>query len=409
MFINRSSREINLRVVLFGPSFAGKGETLGYLYRGLPEAAKGRLISVDSGSERTLFFDFSPPGLGEIRGFRVRLHLYALSGEVRYLASPELILKGVDGVVFVADSQRERLETNVYWRAELDRCLRAQGRDPASVPLVFQLNKHRLSNAASQSELSAALGAMDHPILSTDALSGEGVFDVLKAITRQLLLALKDDRLHEVRFTPEESRQAADFMARARLVGHYGEHFGDTLAEYEAALPWPDGRRVIVVAHGPAEGRPYWTYATAGLSLKAQPAGGPQPQLELLAYAQEQNQRVADVLIAVAQQIAGSGEDEAPYKIYDTLDLEGLSLIHSTFVLAPAPEAPDLLEFPAPHKNPANIRFTVAAGAEPVTFVALVPVSPAELAEANALGTPALLEKQQAQGRARTAGWQANS
>lgn len=150
MFINRSSREINLRVVLFGPSYAGKGTTLRSLYERLPEPARGRLLSVDSGTEHTLFFDFSPPGLGEIRGFRVRLHLYALSGEIAYLASAELVLKNVDGVIFVADSQPERLETNVYWRAELDRCLRAQGRDPASVPLVFQLNKGDLGSAEAE-------------------------------------------------------------------------------------------------------------------------------------------------------------------------------------------------------------------------------------------------------------------
>ena len=405
MFINRSSREINLRILLFGPSYAGKGTTLRSIYQGLPEGAKGQLFSVDSGTERTLFFDFSPPGLGEIRGFRIRLHLYALSGEIAYQASAELILKNVDGVIFVADSQRERREENVYWRAELERCLRAQGRDPASVPLVFELNKHELSDAASQAELSAALGAQPYPSRSTNARSGEGVFDVLKAMTRALLLALKDERLSEVVLGPEESREALEFMARARLVGHYGEHLGETLAEYEAAVALPDGRRVIVVEHGPQEGRPFWTYATAGLSLRPQPAGGREPQLELLAYSPERSQGVADALIAVAHQIACSGAEEPPYQRHDTLDLEGLPLIHTSFVLAPAPETTDLLEFPAPQKNPENIRFTVAAGSEPVTFLQLLPVSAAELAEANAGGTPALLAKHRAQGRARSSGW----
>lgn len=224
-------------------------------------------------------------------------------------------------------------------------------------------------------------------------------------LTRELLVALKEERLSEVVLSPEQSREALEFMARARLVGHYGEHFGETLAEYDAATPLPEGWRVIVVEHGPQEGRPYWTYATAGLSLRPQPAGGRQPQLELLAYSVERDQAVADALIAVAHQIARSGPEEAPYQCHDTLDLEGLSLIHSSFVLAPAPETDDLLEFPAPQKYPENIRFTVAAGPGPVSFVQLLPVSSAELEEANARGTPALLDRHRVEGRARTTGW----
>ncbi len=404
MFINRSSREINLRVVYFGPSLAGKGQALRSIYDRLAPDSRGRLVTVEAAGDRTVYFDFSPANLGEIRGFRVRLHVYALTGPVHSAASPELILRGVDGVVMVADAQRARLDANIMWYEHLAQCLGQHGRALRDVPHVVQLNKSDLAGVSDADELRAALKLPEEvPIIAADAVRGAGVFDVLKTITKALLLALRDDRLQEAVLDDNARRDAGEFMARARVVGHYGEHLGETLAEYDAATTPPGVQRVIVVEHGPTGQRPYWTYATAGLSLRAQPAGGPEAHLELLAYAPRREQRVADVLMAIVQQILTSAPQEAAYKTFDTIDLRGLPLLHQTFVLAPPPESPALLTFPSEHAD--DLRYSAVVGDVRVSFVHVRPVSARELDEANRAGTPQLLARHQAAGEAACAGW----
>lgn len=404
MFINRSTRELNLRVVYFGPSLAGKGRALRYIYDRLGPDSRGRLVTVEAVGDRTVFFDFSPASLGEIHGFRVRLHLYALTGLVHAAASPELILRGVDGVVMVADAQRARLEANVQSYALLTQSLGKHGRALRDVPHVVQLNKADLAGRLDPGELRAALELPEEvPIIAADAVRGAGVFEALKSITKALLLALRDDRLQEAVIDDDARREAAEFMARARVVGHYGEHLGETLAEYDAASTPPSAPRVIVVEHAPTTQRPYWTYATAGLSLRAQPAGGREPHLELLAYAPRRDQRVADVLMAIAQQILNSAPEDAAYKTFDTIDLTGLPLLHATFVLAPPPESAALLTFPSAHAD--DLRYSAVVGDVRVSFLHVRPVSARELDEANRAGTPQLLARLQAAGEAACAGW----
>src|SRR6186713_1987469 len=139
-FINYSSREINCKIVYYGPGLCGKTTNLQFIYNKTNAETKGKLISLSTETDRTLFFDFLPLSLGEIRGFKTRFHLYTVPGQVFYDASRKLILKGVDGVVFVADSQEARMEANVESIRNLDKNLKEQGYDMRQVPYVLQYN-----------------------------------------------------------------------------------------------------------------------------------------------------------------------------------------------------------------------------------------------------------------------------
>src|SRR6201991_2833977 len=152
-FINYMAREINCKIVYYGPGLCGKTTNLQYIYERTNPEAKGKMISLATETDRTLFFDFLPLALGEIRGFKTRFHLYTVPGQVFYDASRKLILKGVDGVVFVADSQEARLEANVESIRNLDKNLKEQGYDIATIPYVVQYNKRDLPNAIPLPEL----------------------------------------------------------------------------------------------------------------------------------------------------------------------------------------------------------------------------------------------------------------
>ncbi|MEZ4272867.1 MAG: ADP-ribosylation factor-like protein [Myxococcota bacterium] len=190
-FINYSSREINCKIVFYGPGLCGKTTNLQYVYNKTNPEAKGKMISLATETERTLFFDFLPLSLGEIRGFKTRFHLYTVPGQVFYDASRKLILKGVDGVVFVADSQVERMEANQESMDNLRTNLAEQGYDLDKIPFVVQYNKQDLPNVASVEELRALLNPRQVPDFSASATNGDGVFDTLKAIAKLVLIELK--------------------------------------------------------------------------------------------------------------------------------------------------------------------------------------------------------------------------
>jgi signal recognition particle receptor subunit beta len=191
-FINYSAREINCKLVYYGPGLCGKTTNLKYIYEKTAADAKGKMISLATETERTLFFDFLPLALGEIRGFKTRFHLYTVPGQVFYDASRKLILKGVDGVVFVADSQEERFEANIESLENLKANLREQGYDFDKIPLVLQYNKRDLPNAVSVDELKNALNPTGKiPDFEAAAQSGKGVFETLKALARLVLQELK--------------------------------------------------------------------------------------------------------------------------------------------------------------------------------------------------------------------------
>ena len=191
-FINYSSREINCKLVYYGPGLCGKTTNLQYIYQKTSPDAKGKMISLATETERTLFFDFLPLALGQIRGFKTRFHLYTVPGQVFYDASRKLILKGVDGVVFVADSQEERFEANVESLENLKSNLREQGYDYDKIPIVIQYNKRDLPNAVPVESLRESLNPTGKlPDFEAAAQSGKGVFETLKALARLVLQELK--------------------------------------------------------------------------------------------------------------------------------------------------------------------------------------------------------------------------
>ena len=190
-FINYSSREINCKIVYYGPGLCGKTTNLQYVYAKTNPDAKGKMISLATETERTLFFDFLPLSLGEIRGFKTRFHLYTVPGQVFYDASRKLILKGVDGVVFVADSQIERMEANLESVENLRVNLQEQGYDLDKIPYVVQYNKRDLPNVATIEELRRLLNPSSVPEYQAVAPTGVGVFDTLKAVAKLVLTELK--------------------------------------------------------------------------------------------------------------------------------------------------------------------------------------------------------------------------
>jgi signal recognition particle receptor subunit beta len=192
-FINYASREINCKIVYYGPGLGGKTTNLQYIYDSTAAQAKGKLISLATETDRTLFFDFLPLDLGTVRGFKTRFHLYTVPGQVFYDASRKLILKGVDGMVFVADSQRERMDANVESLFNLELNLKQHGYDLMKVPYVLQLNKRDLPNIVSAAELTAELRRKGEPVFEGVANRGVGVFDTLKAVAKQVLLELRKD------------------------------------------------------------------------------------------------------------------------------------------------------------------------------------------------------------------------
>jgi len=190
-FINMMAREINCKLVYYGPGLCGKTTNLDYIYERTPQEAKGKMIKLATETDRTLFFDFLPLSVGEVRGFKTRFHLYTVPGQVYYEASRKLILKNVDGVVFVADSQVERAEANLESLDDLRRNLAEQGYSLDKVPYVIQYNKRDMPTAASVEELRQLLNPTNVPDFEAVARTGVGVFETVKALAKLVLKGLK--------------------------------------------------------------------------------------------------------------------------------------------------------------------------------------------------------------------------
>jgi signal recognition particle receptor subunit beta len=190
-FVNYHTKEINCKIVYYGPGLGGKTTNIQYIYQKTSSNNKGQMITLNTENERTLFFDFLPLDLGEIRGFKTRFHLYTVPGQVFYEASRKLILRGVDGIVFVADSQVERMEANIESYQGLEKNLAEQGYDISKVPLVMQWNKRDLPNIVSVEDLEFQLNKKKFPSFEAVATNGQGVFETLKMVSKSVLLNIK--------------------------------------------------------------------------------------------------------------------------------------------------------------------------------------------------------------------------
>ncbi|MBT3983085.1 MAG: gliding-motility protein MglA [Bacteriovoracaceae bacterium] len=190
-FVNYQTKEINCKIVYYGPGLGGKTTNIQHIYQQTSSDVKGKMVSLNTENERTLFFDFLPLDLGEIRGFRTRFHLYTVPGQVFYEASRKLILRGVDGIIFVADSQVERMEDNLDSFKSLEDNLVAQGYDLDKLPLVLQWNKRDLPNTSSIEDLQKRINKKDWPAFEAVATHGDGVFETLKMISKLVLLNIK--------------------------------------------------------------------------------------------------------------------------------------------------------------------------------------------------------------------------
>lgn len=190
-FINYATKEINFKIVYYGPGLCGKTTNLQYIYDQTDPSQKGKMISLATETERTLFFDFMPLKLGDIKGFKVRLHLYTVPGQIFYDASRKLILKGADGVVFVADSQKDRMDANLDSLENLIDNLKENGFDYNTIPLVMQWNKRDLPDVEDVEVMEKLLNTRKVESFEAIAIQGIGVFETLKAISKAVMMKMK--------------------------------------------------------------------------------------------------------------------------------------------------------------------------------------------------------------------------
>lgn len=190
--VNFTSREITCKIVYYGPGRSGKTTNLHYVYERVPETRRGRMVSLATQTDRTLFFDFLPIDLGQISGFTTRFQLYTVPGQVYYNATRRLVLQGADGVVFVGDSQARQLDENIESLQNLQGNLLEHGVDVRTMPLVMQYNKQDLPRELilTPAELDDALNFRAVPSFAADALHGKGVFETLKGISELVLKKL---------------------------------------------------------------------------------------------------------------------------------------------------------------------------------------------------------------------------
>ncbi len=209
---NYATKEITLKIVYYGPGLSGKTTNLQYLHSILNPETKGKLLSLSTEADRTLFFDFLPVELGKIRDFSIRFQLYTVPGQVRYNATRKVVLKGADAVVFVADSQKAMKEQNIESFDNMRENLSSNNIDPDNIPIVLQYNKRDLKNIASVEEMNNDLNAVDYPVMESSALDGTGVEETFKLITKLLVKDIA--RKHNIGLQPPETKEMPPQPAR---------------------------------------------------------------------------------------------------------------------------------------------------------------------------------------------------
>ena len=229
--VDVSTKEIQLKVVYYGPGLGGKTSSLQYIHRAMKPDARGQLVSLATGNDRTLYFDFLPVKLPKLRGYTVRVQLYTVPGQVHYNSTRKLVLSGADAVIFVADSQRARHEANIESLNNLNQNLREQGLELARIPHLFQYNKRDVADVLAVSDLEAALNRLHAPFFETSASTGKGVFEALTSIITQVLTELRRRGTWRKDDAVLHGRPAARDAATGAVLGR------DDAAEREANAP----------------------------------------------------------------------------------------------------------------------------------------------------------------------------
>ncbi len=192
-FLNYSTKEINFKIVYYGPGLSGKTENLKSINRKTKDGSKGKLVSLSTKTDRTLFFDFFPLNLGKVKDYIVKFHLYTVSGQIYYTNSRKLVMKGVDGVVFVADSQKERFDANVEMIYDLQNHLKHYDIDFKTLPYVLQLNKRDMPGVLPVKLLVKHLRKKEEPVIEAVAIQGQGVIETLKTISKLIMVNMKQN------------------------------------------------------------------------------------------------------------------------------------------------------------------------------------------------------------------------
>jgi signal recognition particle receptor subunit beta len=290
VLFNYSTRELTAKIVYYGPGLCGKTTNLQYIFDNLPGSVKGKMLSLATKTDRTLFFDFLPLDLGEIRGMKTRIQLYTVPGQVFYNETRRLVLKGADGVVFVADSQKPMLEANVDSYKNLEENLRVHSMRLADMPLVMQYNKRDLPNVASIEDLNTATNRYNSPFYESVATTGIGVQDTLKAITKLVLLHLTK------RY---DAKQKAGLSTQEPQGG-------------ETAAP-AQPRSTVQVAVPAAIGRP----GPDGTSLEPTAAAAPTTALDDSAVGEEE---VLELTDEVGEEASAASMEEEPLELVDEVE-----------------------------------------------------------------------------------------
>jgi small GTP-binding protein len=210
VLFNYATRELTAKIVYYGPGLCGKTTNLEHIHRSLPANKKSKMLSLATKTDRTLFFDFLPIELGAIRGMKTKIQLYTVPGQVFYDATRKLVLKGADGVVFVADSQTAMMDSNLDSWQNFETNLKENGLDIATIPLVIQFNKRDLPDVLSVKDLNKKLNARKAPFYEASAIKGQGVQDTLKGITKLVLEALSKRHRPKKREVLEEAAEVKE-------------------------------------------------------------------------------------------------------------------------------------------------------------------------------------------------------
>lgn len=266
--INYSKKEISAKIVYYGPSLCGKTTNIQAIYQSVKPDQKGKLVSLATEADRTLFFDFLPIEIANIRGFKTRLHFYTVPGQVYYNSTRRAVLTGVDGLVFVADSQRDKMEENTESLANLEENLNYYGKSMRSIPLVIQYNKRDLSDVMSIAEMNQILNPDGYPHTEAVATTGEGVLETLTRITKMVLQHIEKGTSGKPqqppRMGPAAAQPAGERPAPEAAPMHHAPAYPqtspqsestahDTRVAHPSAKPEVTGGRIQIVGTGNAE------------------------------------------------------------------------------------------------------------------------------------------------------------